>query len=237
MLKIGIIGFGKLGKSIAQQATERGHIIHQTYTSSDLSRLDASILSENDVIVECSNPDAAVSNLKLCAASQTPTISGTTGWTEHYQAVCAEFQPNGAFLYASNFSIGMNITFAVNVYLARLMAKQSYQVHIEETHHIHKLDKPSGTAITLAQGIIQESSHEGWQLSESVIDNDMVNIIAHREAEVPGSHSVTYSSSNDSITLIHDAFNREGFGLGAVLACEFIHGKQGIFTMQDVLEV
>lgn len=235
MLKIGIIGYGKLGRSIAQQAQQRGHTINQTYTSSDLKNLNPNILSDNDVIIECSSPESAVSNLKICASSGIPTICGTTGWLEHYEEVCEAFKPSGAFLYASNFSIGMNITFAVNAYLAELMSSQQYTSQIEETHHVHKLDKPSGTAITLAEGIIKASKYQEWQLGNHQADSQKLKIISNREDEVPGTHTVTYQSPNDSISLTHQAFNRDGFGLGAVLACEFIQGRTGIFTMQDVL--
>jgi len=236
-LKIAIIGFGKLGQSVQEQATLRGHTILQTYTSKNLDDLTVENLQLCDCIIECSTPNTAYQNLLLCAQSGIPTVSGTTGWLDHYDEISNAFSQS-SFLYASNFSIGMNITFQVNKMLSRLTGLQNYTVDLVEEHHTDKLDSPSGTAITLAEGIIQNTEYKEWKLADKTTkteNRDILTIHAIRKTQVPGTHTVNYQSDQDVITLTHLANNRSGFGLGAVLALEYLIGKIGVYTMNDVI--
>lgn len=232
-MKIALLGYGKMGQVIERIALERGHEIvlrkdeHNTYEG----------LSNADVAIDFSVPTAAVSNISNCFHNNVPVISGTTGWLEHYDemiALCNE--KNGAFISSSNFSLGVNIFFELNEYLAKMMSKlDSYRVEMEEIHHTQKLDAPSGTAISLAKGVIENSAYTDWTL-ENPIENQ-IHIDAKRIGAVPGTHTVTYNSAVDSIEIKHTAHNREGFALGAVIAAEWIIGKQGVFSMKDVLEL
>jgi 4-hydroxy-tetrahydrodipicolinate reductase len=235
-LRITIIGYGKLGKSIEDQAVKRGHEIVQKFTSSNLDQLTPESLASSDVIVECSTPSSAYDNLLICAKAQIPTVSGTTGWLDKYDEVSAAFAKT-SFLYASNFSIGMNIVFEVNKLMSRLTSQHSYIADIQEIHHTEKLDAPSGTAITLAEGVINNSNYHKWQLtSDGDINNDSIlPVEALREDKVPGTHYINYVSDQDEISLKHLAHNRSGFGLGAVLAMEYIKDKTGIYSMKDVI--
>lgn len=232
-MKIALLGYGKMGQVIERIALERGHVIvlkkdeHNTYEG----------LSNADVAIDFSIPSAAVSNISNCFNSNVPVISGTTGWLEHYEemvALCNE--KNGAFLSSSNFSLGVNIFFELNEYLAKMMSKlDSYSIEMEEIHHTQKLDAPSGTAISLAKGVIENSSYSNWTL-ETPKENE-IHIEAKRIGTVPGTHTVAYNSAVDSIEIKHTAHSREGFALGAVIAAEWIIGKQGVFTMKDVLDL
>ncbi len=190
-----------------------------------------------DVAIDFSVPESAVANIKNCLDHGVPVISGTTGWLSRYDEVrdhCLESK--GAFLYASNFSLGVNIFFELNRILAGMITNTGqYEVSIDETHHIHKLDAPSGTAITLGEGIIDNSDYKKWGLDEK--GPGIIPIRSHREGEVPGTHVVTYSGDVDEISIRHEAFSREGFALGAVVAAEWIQGKQGVFNMKDVLNL
>ena len=237
-MRISIIGYGKLGKSIEEQAVKRGHEIVQTFTSSNLHQLTPESLSSSDAIVECSTPLSAYDNLMICAKAEIPTVSGTTGWLDKYDEVSAAFAKT-SFLYASNFSIGMNIVFEVNKLMSRLTSQHGYTTDIQEIHHTEKLDAPSGTAITLAEGVIANSEYNKWQLtSEGEIDNNStLPVEALREDKVPGTHFINYSSAQDEISLKHLAHNRSGFGLGAVLAMEYIKERQGVYTMKDVIGI
>ena len=232
-MKIALLGYGKMGKVIERIAMERGHEIilkkeeHNTYEG----------LSNADVAIDFSVPTAAVLNITNCLNENVPVISGTTGWLNHYQqmvSLCNE--KKGAFISSSNFSLGVNIFFEINEYLAKMMAKlDNYNIKMEEIHHTQKLDAPSGTAISLAKGIINNSEYKSWTLEEPTADQILIE--AKRIGTVPGTHTVTYSSDVDSIEIKHTAHNREGFALGAVIAAEWIIGKQGVFTMKDVLEL
>ena len=194
-------------------------------------------LENADVAIDFSAPDAAVSNISTCFHTGIPIVSGTTGWLAEYEnmvALCNE--KKGAFLYGSNFSLGVNIFFELNDYLAKIMSKfNQYEVELEEIHHLQKLDAPSGTAISLAKGIIQNSSYKNWSLEKG--KSNEIFIDAKRIDNVPGTHTVSYNSEVDLIEIKHVAHNREGFALGAVLAAEFLKEKEGIFTMKDVLEL
>jgi len=232
-MKIALLGYGKMGKVIERIALERGHEI--VLKKDEFNTYDG--LSTADVAIDFSVPTAAVSNISACFNSNVPVISGTTGWLEHYDemiALCNE--KKGGFISSSNFSLGVNIFFGLNEYLAKIMSQfDSYKVSMEEIHHIHKLDAPSGTAISLAQGVIENSNYAEWTLEEA--KNNQIHIEAKRIGEVPGTHTVTYDSPIDSIEIKHTAHNREGFALGAVIAAEWLAGKQGIFTMKDVLNL
>ncbi len=234
-LNIAIIGYGKLGRSVAEQAVLRGHTILQTYTRKNLNDLTVENLRLCDCIIECSTPDTAYDNLLLCAESGRPTASGTTGWLQHYDAICQAFN-GSSFLYASNFSIGMNITFEVNKIISKLTSLHNYQVDITEEHHTEKLDAPSGTAITLAEGIINQSQYSSWVLQGTEDSDDKsLKVNAIRKPNVPGTHTVNFNSDQDMISLTHRAHNRSGFGLGAVLALEYLVDNVGIYTMNDVI--
>ncbi|QBA64566.1 4-hydroxy-tetrahydrodipicolinate reductase [Muriicola soli] len=232
-MNIALLGYGKMGKMIEKVSLNRGHKI--------VARVDIGSAERDynqmDVAIDFSVPESAVENIKGCLANGVPVISGTTGWLQHYEEV-AEFckKEKGAFIYSSNFSLGVNIFFELNSILAKMMAGTGeYKVSIDETHHIHKLDAPSGTAITLAEGIIGATDYTRWQLNKD--DDDAVVVRSHREGEIPGTHEVTYSGTVDDISIKHTAHNREGFALGAVVAAEWIQGKQGVYSMKDVLNL
>ena len=221
-----------MGKIIGEIAEKKGHEI--------VARLNETPTVENlndpDVVIEFSNPEVAFDNIKVCLENQIPVVCGTTGWLERKSEIEEiAVQNNTAFLYGSNFSLGVNLFFALNEKLATLMSDfPEYQVQMEEIHHTQKKDAPSGTAITLAEGIIKNDSRFGsWKLEET--KESELGIFAVREDEVPGTHSIFYRSEVDEIEIKHTAFNRNGFAVGAVIAAEWIIGKTGNFSMQDVL--
>lgn len=232
-MKIALLGYGKMGQTIERIAVERGHEI--VLRKDEFNTYEG--LENADVAIEFSIPTAAVSNVSSCFNSNIPVVSGTTGWLEHYDemvALCKE--KNGAFLSSSNFSLGVNIFFELNDYLAKMMSKfDSYKVEMEEIHHLQKLDAPSGTAISLAKGVIENSNYTSWTLANP--NANQIHIEAKRIENIPGTHTVTYNSVVDEIEIKHTAHNRDGFALGAVIAAEWIAGKKGIFTMKDVLEL
>lgn len=232
-MKIALLGYGKMGQVIERIALERGHEI--VLKKDEFNTYDG--LANADVAIDFSVPMAAVDNISASFNNNVPVVSGTTGWLEHYDemiALCAA--KNGGFISSSNFSLGVNLFFGLNEYLAKMMATiDGYKVTMEEIHHIHKLDAPSGTAISLAQGVIENSNYNNWTL-ENGTEND-IHIEAVRTGEVPGTHTVTYDSGIDSIEIKHTAHNREGFALGAVIAAEWLAGKQGVFSMKDVLNI
>ncbi len=215
--------------------TQRGHDFPlKIELGMESSSLDISAI---DVAIDFSTPEAAFDNIKFCFERGIPIVSGTTGWLNDYkEAVWLCKQKNGAFIYASNFSLGVNLFFELNRKLAQMMTNlYDYKVSMEEIHHIHKLDAPSGTAISLAEGIIENSRYSGWKLKEA--SENEIPITARREGEVPGTHSIQYSSAVDTVEIKHTAHNREGFALGALIAAEWIHGKKGVFSMKDVLNL
>lgn len=232
-MKIALFGYGKMGRMIEQLAVERGHQIVARITSSD----ENPDFTDMDVAIDFSTPEAAFGNIKHCLEHQVPVICGTTGWLDRYpevKKVCAD--NSSAFIYASNFSLGVNLFFALNEKLSKLMQKApGYKAEIEEIHHIHKLDAPSGTAITLAEGIIGNSDYTAWTM-ESPGEGE-IPVRSIREGEIPGTHTVGYHGEIDSIEIRHTAHNRKGFALGALVAAEWIVGKTGIFTMKDVLSL
>ncbi len=230
-MKIALLGYGKMGQAIEKIALERGHEI--VLRKDEFNTYEG--LSNADVAIDFSIPAVAVSNISSCFYENVPVISGTTGWLEHYDemvSLCKE--KNGAFISSSNFSLGVNLFFELNEYLAKMMSKfNTYKVQMEEIHHTQKLDAPSGTAISLAKGVIENSLYTNWTLEEPKTNE--IHIESKRIGTVPGTHTVTYNSPIDAIEIKHTAHNREGFALGAVIAAEWIVGKKGIFTMKDVL--
>lgn len=233
-MKIALLGYGKMGQTIEKIAVDRGHEI-VLKIDKDSPAYDISVA---DVAIDFSIPDSAVSNISNCLKNQVPIISGTTGWLDQFdamKALCKETE--GAFIYASNYSLGVNIFFELNNQLAKMMANlDQYDVNIEEIHHKQKLDEPSGTAITLAEGVIAKTKNTQWELDKATQENS-IPITAIRSPEVPGTHTITYNSMVDQIDIKHTAHNRQGFALGAVVAAEWILGKKGVFSMKDVLGI
>jgi len=230
-MKIALLGYGKMGKVIERIALERGHEIVLRKGSNDA--FDG--LADADVAIDFSIPDAAAGNISACLNGNIPVISGTTGWLEHYHDMAQLCEDkNGAFIYGSNFSLGVNIFFELNKQLAKMMGNlKQYKVSIEEIHHTQKLDAPSGTAISLAKDIINYTDYAGWAIGNPKEDDIFID--AKRVEGVPGTHTVNYDSDIDSIAITHTAHSREGFALGAVVAAEWIVGKTGIYSMKDVL--
>jgi 4-hydroxy-tetrahydrodipicolinate reductase len=230
-MKIALLGYGKMGKVIERIALERGHEI---VLKKDQDNTFDGLLSA-DVAIDFSVPDSAATNISECLNNGIPVISGTTGWlTDYPKMVQLCEDKNGSFIYGSNFSLGVNIFFELNEYLAKMMTNlKQYNVSMEEIHHTQKLDAPSGTAITLAEGVIKHTDYTNWTL-ETPISNE-IHIEAKRIENVPGTHSIFYDSEVDQIEIKHTAHSREGFALGAVVAAEWLVDKKGVFTMKDVL--
>ncbi|GAB1307406.1 4-hydroxy-tetrahydrodipicolinate reductase [Urechidicola sp. KH5] len=231
-MKIALLGYGRMGKAIEKIAIDRGHEIVLTI---DENSKDYDI-KEADIAIDFSIPNVAFDNITNCFKNGVPVVSGTTGWLERYnEAVSICNENNGAFISATNFSLGVNIFFELNAYLAKMMANlEDYKVRMEEIHHTKKLDEPSGTAITLAEGIIANSNKESWALGVTNSISE-IPIVAKRIPEVPGTHSISYESAIDTIDIKHTAHNRQGFALGAVVAAEWLVDKKGIYGMKDVL--
>lgn len=237
-MKIALIGYGKMGKTIEQIARNRGHEIVAIIDINNQADIRSEAFKSADVAIEFTTPATAFANYQACFEANVPVVSGTTGWLDHLEEVKEICEKEGkTFFYASNFSIGVNIFFALNTYLARLMNRfPSYDVRMTETHHIHKLDAPSGTAITLAESILENIDRkERWTLETAEQPTDLP-IHAVREGEVPGIHEVVYESDVDSIRIKHDAKSRAGFALGAVIAAEFTAGKKGFLGMNDLFK-
>lgn len=236
-MKIALIGYGKMGKAIEQVALKHGHEIILRIGRQNQHEFTKENLVLADVAIEFTTPESALDNVMKCMSAGVPVICGSTGWNEHvYLAKEKCVTTNTAFLQASNFSVGVNIFFEINKRLASIMNDwPEYEVSVEETHHTEKKDAPSGTAITIAEQIVDNLTRkQHWQLGTTAAA-DAVPIIAHREEHVPGTHNVKYTSAIDEIEIIHTAHSREGFASGAVLAAEFIQHRKGIFTMSDVL--
>ncbi|MCB0467298.1 MAG: 4-hydroxy-tetrahydrodipicolinate reductase [Aequorivita sp.] len=232
-MKIALLGYGKMGKTIEKLALEKGHTIVFKSTSDS----EKGFFDEADAAIEFSSPESAIKNISRALEAGIPIVCGTTGWLEkHDEMVKLCEKRNGSFIYASNFSVGVNLFFSINDYVAKLMAPwKEYNVSVEEIHHLQKKDAPSGTAITIAEGILKHSDKKDWKLNTS--EENSLNITAKREEDVKGTHTVSYNSSIDTISLKHEAHSREGFALGAILAAEFLKDKKGIFTMKNVLGI
>lgn len=237
-MKLALIGYGKMGKTIEEIAVSKGHdisLVIDLHNSKDLTNDN---LQKADVAIEFTTPDTAMDNILKCFDAGIPVVSGTTGWLHKMDALKAAcIQKDATFLYSSNFSIGVNIFFELNKRLAELMSNQDYDVTVEETHHTQKKDAPSGTAITIAEQILSELSHKKKWVNNKSDNKDELSIISKRIDPAAGTHAVKYSSAIDDIEIIHTAHNRKGFATGAVLAAEFIKGKKGIFNMKDVLGI
>ncbi|GHU88796.1 4-hydroxy-tetrahydrodipicolinate reductase [Bacteroidia bacterium] len=236
-MKIALIGYGKMGREIEKIARERGHEIVSIIDIDNLQDFDSSGFLSAEAAIEFTRPETAVANFLKCFERNIPVVAGTTGWLKRMDEIRSTCEKDGkTFFYASNYSIGVNIFFAVNKYLARIMNQfPSYDVRMEEIHHIHKLDSPSGTGITLAEGILANIDRKNrWEESNKPVLSDVLAIHSIREGEVPGIHSVIYESDADIISIKHDAKNRKGFALGAVIAAEFTKGKKGFLTMNDI---
>ncbi|MEO9570484.1 MAG: 4-hydroxy-tetrahydrodipicolinate reductase [Polaribacter sp.] len=232
-MKIALLGYGRMGKEIEKIALSRGHEIVIRKDVDD--KIDINLA---DVAIDFSVPSSAFNNITNCINNNVPVISGTTGWLDKYdEAVALCKEKNSAFIYASNYSLGVNIFFELNKQLAKMMSTlEDYKISSEEIHHTKKLDAPSGTAITLAEGIIENTSKKDWVLGDKATE-DSIPIVAKRIPDVPGTHTIWYDSEVDSIEIKHTAHSRKGFALGAVVAAEWILGKNGVFSMKDVLNI
>lgn len=236
-MKIALIGYGKMGKAIEEIAAANGNEIVLKISSSNKELFTIANIKKAEVAIEFTNPNNATANIKKCFDADVPVVCGSTGWLKQWNEV-ADYckQKNGGFLYASNFSIGVNIFFEVNKYLAQLMSKQTgYNVSIEEIHHTEKKDAPSGTAITIAEQIIQEISSKKEWINNETDNPDQLEIISKRIDEIAGTHKILYNSFADDIEIIHTAHNRTGFAAGVLKAAEFIINKKGIYSMNNVL--
>ena len=235
-MKIVLFGYGKMGKEIEQIALQRKHEVVLKIDETNIATITASDLKKADVGIEFSTPHSVIKNIHTALDVPLPLVIGTTGWynqLEDIKTLCK--QKNGSLFYASNFSLGVNLFFKVNSYLAELMNKyHDYEISMEEIHHIHKLDKPSGTAISLANQILEKVDRKkNWSITEKKPETLFIKDV--REGEVPGTHIVRYTSGIDDIEIMHKAHNRKGFALGAVLAAEFLHNKKGVYTMHDLI--
>ncbi|MCU4174960.1 4-hydroxy-tetrahydrodipicolinate reductase [Carboxylicivirga sp. N1Y90] len=238
-MKIALIGYGKMGKEIEAIALERGHEVVSRIDISTNDSFDDTAFKSAEVAIEFTRPEAAYNNYLNCFERNIPVVSGTTGWLDRMPEIEKECKENGqTFFYASNFSLGVNIFFELNKQLARIMNKvKEYDVSMEEVHHTQKLDEPSGTAITLAEGISNNLERkETWTLDSDSKDNE-IHIKAIREGQVPGIHTIKYDSPVDEIHIHHSAKSRKGFALGAVLAAEFTKGRNGLLSMNDLLNL
>jgi 4-hydroxy-tetrahydrodipicolinate reductase len=236
-IRIALLGYGKMGKAIEEIALKRGHKVVLKIDQPNLHEFTAEKMKTADVAIEFTSPHSAYDNVKKCLDMDIPVVCGSTGWTDRLEELkkyCV--QKNGAFIFSSNYSVGVNIFFEINKRLATLMAPHTeYEVILEETHHTQKKDAPSGTAITLAEQILEQLGRKKQWVNELSDNPDDLEIISQRVDPAPGTHSIRYSSAIDTIEIIHTAHNRTGFATGAVLAAEFLHHKKGFFTMKEVL--
>jgi len=236
-MKIALIGYGKMGQAIEEIALQKGHEIVLRIGIENLEDFTDGAVKKADVAIEFTGPHSAAENVKKCLSAGVPVVCGSTGWLHQYNDItgfCALH--DGAFLYASNFSIGVNIFFELNTYLAKLMAGHpDYDVALEEIHHTQKRDAPSGTAITLAEQVLQHITYKKQWVNHIADNPQELEIISERIDPAPGTHKIKYTSAIDDIEIIHTAHNRKGFAGGAVLAAEFLQGKKGVFGMKEVL--
>ena len=238
-LKIGLIGYGKMGKTIEKIAIKNGHEVILRISTSNVLELNAKNLNALDVAIEFTSPQSAAKNLEILAQNKVPTVCGSTAWLSDYDRISKLFLENETpFLYSSNFSVGVNVMFAVNKYLAKLMDNLSeYDISMTESHHIEKKDAPSGTGVTLAEQIIENIKRKDGGHQDEKDINDKIEISSIRENDVKGIHEVRYTSSIDEISIRHEAYTREGFAKGSLMAAEFVVGKKGIFSMNDLLNI
>ncbi|MFI3320003.1 MAG: 4-hydroxy-tetrahydrodipicolinate reductase [Rikenellaceae bacterium] len=237
-MKVAIIGYGKMGREIEKILFDRGHTVPLIIDMDNAADLNAENLAGVDVAIEFTTPDTAYGNLVKCVEAKTPVVSGTTGWLDKFDELTAMCkQSGGALFYASNYSLGVNLMFRINKQLATLMNKfNGYAVEVEEIHHIHKKDAPSGTAITIAEGLIENLDGKSSWVNDETPKQGEIEIKSIREGEVPGTHTVTYESADDILELKHTIKNRSTLAYGAVIASEFLCGKEGIYSMEDMLK-
>ena len=235
-MKIALLGYGKMGKEIEAIALQRHHTIVLKVDETNSASITKTDLQQADVAIEFSTPHTVISNIKKCLDAQLPIVIGTTGWYDLFKDIENECQQkNGTIFHSTNFSLGVNIFMKVNSYLAALMNKYTnYDVSMEEIHHIHKLDKPSGTAITLANQVLDKIERKkNWSITDTKPETLFIKDV--REGEVPGTHIIKYTSAVDDIEIMHKAHSRQGFALGAIIAAEYICDKKGIFTMENLM--
>ena len=238
-MKIALIGYGKMGKVIEEIAVERGHSISAKVNSSQ--KIDSCDLTNSDIAIEFSRPELAFQHIDHCLNKNLPIVVGTTAWYDHLNDIKELVsQKNGSMLFASNFSIGVNVFFEINRRLAQLMSGQTdYQASLEEIHHLQKLDAPSGTAMTLANDILENNNdYLSWVLGEEKkphTNNYQLGITSYRQPDVPGTHAIKYTSEIDTLTISHEAHSRKGFALGAIIAAEWLQNKKGVYTINDLL--
>ena len=237
-MRIALLGYGKMGKAIEQIALNRNNSITHRIDIDNISEIELLDKEKVDVAIEFSRPESAFENIKSCLLKGIPVVSGTTGWLDKKSEIDALVQStDAAFFYASNYSIGVNLFFTFNKMLAKIMnGSEGYETSMEEIHHTEKLDAPSGTAITLAEGIIENSNTLNEWVNEASDKANQLPIISKREPDVPGTHSIAYQSKVDTIEIKHTAHSREGFALGAVRVAEWIVGKRGVLSMEDFLK-
>ncbi len=238
-MKIALLGYGRMGKAIEEIAIDRGHEIVARISPSQKTLKDLSDLDRVDVAIDFSLPESAYKNICFCLELGIPVISGTTGWLERYEEVVKKCkEQNASFLYSSNFSLGVNLFFELNKKLAELIGPfDQYKVRMKEVHHLQKLDAPSGTAISLAEQLIDKKLASNWTIDPKDQDLENLKIEVVREEGIPGTHEIKYDSEVDDIVIRHTAHNRKGFALGAVIASEWIQNKSGVFSMRDVLNL
>jgi 4-hydroxy-tetrahydrodipicolinate reductase len=241
-MKIAMIGYGKMGRTIERLAAEQGHEMVLKINADNLQEFTIENLKQADVAIEFSNPDAAFDNIMKCLEAGLPVVSGTTAWLSRFQEVTDWCNNNnGAFFYASNFSIGVNIFFELNKHLAKIMDDhEDYNVDMKEIHHTQKLDAPSGTAVTLAEGILEKVDRfQSYQLQEGArpLADNCIPITAKRIGNTPGTHVIQYHSVIDELEIKHTAKGREGFASGAIMAAKWLIGKTGVFGMNDLLKL
>ena len=238
-MNLAIIGYGKMGKEIEQIALSRNHKVVLKIDENNINNINLDDFKDVDVAVEFSKPESAFSNINLCLDNNVPVVSGTTGWLDKFDEVilrCKSEQKG--FFYASNFSLGVNLFFHLNKYLAKMMNNyKDYNIILEETHHTQKIDAPSGTAITLAEGIIEENEEKVAWVKEQSEKNNEIPIKSYRVGQVPGNHKIIYESDFDQIMIEHNAKSRKGFAMGALLAAEFMVGKKGYYSMKDLIKI
>ena len=237
-MNIALFGYGKMGKEIEQIALQRNHTIVLKINRSNINDITVQRLKKADVAIEFSTPDTVIENIYKCFDANLPIIAGTTGWYNKFDEIKNACLKNSQSLfYATNFSLGVNLFFKMNEQIAKMMNSFSdYEVAMQEIHHIHKLDKPSGTAITTAERVLANYDKKSkWSIENNADKNLFIDVV--RTNEVPGTHTVSYTSAVDEISITHKAFNRKGFALGAVLAAEFIQHKKGVYTMNDLLNL
>jgi len=236
-MKIAIIGYGKMGVAIEKIAIERGHEVVLKINLDNMHEFTIENLKKCDVAIEFTEPSSVITNIYKCFEANLPVVVGTTGWYNKFDEIkSACLTTNNTLLHATNYSLGVNLFFELNKKLAQLMNNYSnYNVMMEEIHHTEKKDAPSGTAITLAEGIIENLDRKNKWVNNQTFEENVLSIISKRINDVPGTHEICYQSAEDDITITHTAYNRNGFALGAVIGAEYIHNKKGIFTMKEVL--